>query len=192
MMLKVYYSDISDLQVPDDEISLLSNERREYIKSIKNEKSRKQSYYVWLLLERAVKELFPDGNNFNYCVSEGKWECVGNPFYFGLSHSCDIVAVALSDTDSVGIDVEKISDKIIKLKDKLLKASEKEYFKSNKGKNNEAEKLTFIWCRKESRYKRGKDGIFSEFTVCGNNSEEYSLIVCGNRQCDEISKITLK
>ena len=73
-------------------------------------------------------------------------------FYLSFSHSGEMVAVALSEQNPVGIDIEKIQDRIIALQSKFVAENE---LTSEEMKNRQA--ITRMWTTKEAVYK-----LFSE------------------------------
>ncbi|SDE03679.1 4'-phosphopantetheinyl transferase family protein [Riemerella columbipharyngis] len=78
----------------------------------------------------------------------------GSPFveipstHISISHSYPFAVLAVSNK-KIGVDIEKISDRILKLKDKFLSPEEKEWLSPK----DDTEQLTEIWCIKESLYK---------------------------------------
>ena len=125
--------------------------RQEEIKAVKNEKVKREKYYVWKLLEYGLYRSFGKKiKDVNFVKQDtGKWTCDGCEF--SLSHSHNVVCVALSRA-VVGVDVEKIeptkadiADKVLSEKEKaeyaLLSCEEKDGF------------LIRAWARKESLFK---------------------------------------
>lgn len=84
-----------------------------------------------------------------------KYESTGAPYLFpksahlSISHSFPFAAIAIAK-DRVGIDLEKISERILNIKHKFLFETEVSW---TEGKENEKELLTIIWAIKESLYK---------------------------------------
>ena len=82
-------------------------ERREEIDACADEKVRNQKYYAFKLLELAISAVY--GKRMRDCNfakdKYGKWSC--DICEFSISHSNDIVVVALSDIP-VGVDAEPI------------------------------------------------------------------------------------
>ena len=68
--------------------------------------------------------------------------------FVSFSHSGDYAAVALSRDHVVGIDIEKISDKIVNLHSKFVNEYEKEFVDLSNARD-----ITLIWCAKEAIYK---------------------------------------
>jgi phosphopantetheinyl transferase len=69
--------------------------------------------------------------------------------YLSISHSGDYSAVITSKTGPVGIDIERLKDRIYRIKDKFL--SVEEYLKI--GEADRLEKLYIAWGAKEALYK---------------------------------------
>lgn len=97
-----------------------------------------------------LKHLVPELNLFNISTS-----AVGKPFlmndalpYFSISHSYPFVAVAISQVQHVGIDVQVYQSKIVRLQHKFLSEKEQQLC------TNEVEKLTIAWCTKEAVFKK--------------------------------------
>ncbi len=68
-----------------------------------------------------------------------------------ISHTKGYVAVILSNTSSVGIDIEKFSDTVIRVKDKFLTLEEQKVIEYNPEKIKEA--LIICWSAKETMFK---------------------------------------
>ena len=99
----LYIASIPD--APIDTISLAA--RQALIEKTVNEPMKRQRYYVWKLLEYALKNSFLlQPETIAFSVDEnGKWSCPD--CYFSLSHCNDAVAVAVSATP-VGVDIENL------------------------------------------------------------------------------------
>ncbi len=148
-MIKIY---ISRLPKSESEKPLLCKERREEVEKISNERVRREKYYVWRLLEYAVKAGFdkdPESVRFVKAKS-GKWFC--KDLEFSISHSTDAIAVAVSD-NSVGIDVERIRVKRShKLAEYIL--TERELFEYSDVPDEKSEDyIVRKWCQKEAVFK---------------------------------------
>ena len=101
-ILDVYYSSL--VPCPDDP-GLLPPERNDYLKSIKIDHARSQSFTAWKLLEIAIKHSFDISMQelSPHKLASGKW--VSSSLFFSISHTKTSAAVAVSDSD-VGIDIE--------------------------------------------------------------------------------------
>lgn len=139
---------------------LLCIERQREVDGISNEKAQREKYYVWRLLEYAIKNsLGADASRL--CFTKGKnrkWSCDG--FEFSLSHSGDALAVAISDM-AVGIDVEKIRvRKAERMAEYMLTQDERGEYKSINV-NERDEWLIGKWCAKEAIFKSQNKDVFS-------------------------------
>ncbi|MDL2308018.1 4'-phosphopantetheinyl transferase superfamily protein [Bacteroidales bacterium OttesenSCG-928-B11] len=80
-----------------------------------------------------------------YGVSGEPLSPAGN---ISFSHSAGFAAAALSSTHKIGIDIEKITPKIVKLHHKFISPKELETIDAHN-----PEDVTRIWCAKEAVYK---------------------------------------
>ena len=183
--LNIYLAPIPN----DDFVGTLSfKERNEEISRVNCLEVKKQKYWVWKLLELAILrdlKMLPEDVGFKKEKS-GKW--TADKFYFSLSHTNDMVCVAISDKP-VGADIENIDrlskhDSLEKLKVKVL--HKKEEVNSDK-------ELLELWTKKESIYKcDGKSSfvpnkiLASEYPVVSFEiDDEYALSACG-KEIDRI------
>lgn len=111
-------------------------------------------------------------------------------FHFNISHSEDIIAVAMSSAP-VGVDIEKLRDVNPKIAERHFTEKEKSYVKTNAD-------FFYVWTRKEAYLKKTGVGLrqsLSSFcvlednniktfimkdcivSVCGDNAKDFSLIV---------------
>lgn len=168
-MVKVYFSNISKLKLLKNKIDTLPNVRKIYVDNITDLTRKKQSLYVWLLLEYAVNLNYANFS-ISYSQNNGVFCEQTNRFNFSLSHSSDIVAVAISDK-LVGVDVEKCSNKILRLKNKP------EFINCSN-----IEELTLQWTKKESLFKCKEGNNFYYKNIIDEVDNKYFLTVCTN--CD--------
>ena len=116
-------------------LPLESKRRNEYIDACLSQKTKEERYCVWKLLEYALKDISDKPiKEYNFIQNQnGKWWC--KDLNFSLSHSGEIVVVALCQ-ESVGIDVQK--DKTVNtvaLAKKILTEKELQELDSAKDKN---------------------------------------------------------
>lgn len=179
-MLKIYWADVTDLEFCEKDINSLQPERISYLKSINDDNRKKQSYFVWKLLDFAVKK-----NNIScrfVASSNGKWIDEKDEIKFSLSHSKNMVAVALGDSD-VGVDVECVGAKINKHKIKM--------FGNDAAKKSE-EDLVRLWTEKESRFKSGKNPSRTASRIIFDKSgNKYVLTVASEENPSEWLSINL-
>ncbi len=184
-MLKVFWCDVSEADYCNyKDVQCLV--RKKYINSIRDPKRKKQSFFVWKLLEYVSKKQFGCDKIDGEAEQNGKWRIKGVDFKFSLSHSDNIVAVAVSDA-SVGVDVEKYSDTIMKVRKFLLKNGEKDCC-------CDTEKLILLWTERESFFKCSKNNVcenlyFSNKNITDRHGNNYCCGVCGKEHCTEFYEI---
>ena len=108
-MVKLYVADISNLPDPllvPDELKKLPMERQQRIHNMQQEKSRKQSMGVGLLLQK-VLALYHMQDSQVYTGEHGKPMIEG--LEFSLAHSGNLVVCAVSNKP-VGCDVERLCE----------------------------------------------------------------------------------
>jgi 4'-phosphopantetheinyl transferase len=124
---------------------LLDPAEEELLASFKNETRKKQ----WLCYRLIIQELLGSKG------SSLKYDNFGKPYFsdtsmaVSVSHSGEFAAVILSNSLCVGIDVEKIRDRVERIKERFLSVSELNRI----GSENRLEKLYIHWGAKESLYK---------------------------------------
>lgn len=174
---------------------LSCSERQKEIDALRNERVRREKYYVWRLLEYAIKNsLGADASRL--CFTKGKnerWSCEG--FEFSLSHSGSALAVAISDK-AVGVDVERIRvRRAERMAEYILTSRELCEYEILSDEEKE-EWLIHKWCEKEAIFKSWDKEFFSPSKIetadffCVSRSfelsgERYILSVAAD-SCDEI------
>jgi phosphopantetheinyl transferase (holo-ACP synthase) len=113
--------------------------------SFKNEQRKKQWLGYRLLLQQLSEQ---DSVQVAY-DENGKPFLPGSDFHVSVSHSGEYSVAIIDHNHPVGIDIEKIRDKIEKIKDRFLSAPELENIKND----NRLEMLHVCWGAKESLYK---------------------------------------
>ena len=98
---------VAGFPFPVEDEKIFPPERAEQIESCTNEGVRREKFYVWKLLEKALyRSLGLKLETLDVRKSEsGKWECPS--CFFSLSHSGDLAAVAVS-RKPIGVDIEKL------------------------------------------------------------------------------------
>jgi phosphopantetheinyl transferase (holo-ACP synthase) len=122
----------------------LSEEENLYYQSIRNETRKKQ----WLCYRFITGELCGCSVRIRY-DDHGKPGLKGMDLLMSVSHSGEMAAVIISEKNEVGIDIERIRDRIERVKDRFLSAEEL----NGIGTKDRLEKLHVIWGAKESLYK---------------------------------------
>ena len=181
-VVKVYYSDITNCEFNQEAVNSFHRIRKDYVNSINDPERKRQSAYVWMLLEKALSDTKVSGN---FSVdSKGRWRIIEGGAKFSITHSGNIVAIAVGDCEYVGIDVEKCSEKVLKLKAKLG-----EYRPNNV---SDIEHLTREWTKKESAFKAGKKCEFYSRKIFDKNGEEYFLTLCTKDKFEDFVYIDVK
>ena len=144
----VYYGNIPD-HLGDRE--LYPPERMEQISRCRNEKAKREKYWAWVLLEKALLDAFGfDIANLKFTkLDNNKWIC--DKCSFSISHTEGAVAVAVS-TSEVGIDIEKRRALRSGLEGKILTDREIIPLQNMSLKERE-EYLLIKWCEKEAIFK---------------------------------------
>ena len=138
-------------------------ERDDEIFACTSEKVKRQKYFVWKLLEYAILKTFGkkiDDVSFTK-KDNGKWTADG--FEFSLSHSENVVTVAVSKF-SVGVDIEVLDAPKEGAIERVLTDKEKADLDSKKT----DEKDLFLlekWSQKESLFKMGKYDKFTPSSI---------------------------
>ncbi|MFI5221198.1 MAG: 4'-phosphopantetheinyl transferase family protein [Bacteroidia bacterium] len=116
-----------------------------------NEHSQRVDHLHWLASRAMVKDIFPKHeieivkDNFN----KPHLKVDGRDFHISITHSGSFAAVFISETKNVGIDMEKIDQRIVKIKHKFMRDDKFDFIRPGE----EAEIFTVIWAAKETMYK---------------------------------------
>ncbi len=153
-------------------------ERISEIENCTNEKVQLEKYSVWKLLSYAFKKSFKQKiKKINFYKNwNGKWLC--DYYYFSLSHTDNIVAVAVSNYP-IGIDIELIKQYPFEIIKKALSDDELLEFDCL----NQNEKIDFFikkWTQKESVYKINGEEVFNPRII--NNFKGISNKIIINKQ----------
>ena len=136
------------------------DEREQEIATCRNERVKREKYYVWRLLEYALeqslgvslREAAPRKND------NKKW--VSDACFFSLSHSGDVVAVAVS-LAPIGVDVEGTErERYEMIADHIFSDAERAHYETLE----ESAKMRFVmaaWTQKESLFKRADERVFA-------------------------------
>ena len=176
----------------------LPMERREKIARFRFERDKLRSLIAGLLIDRfAGCELTYGRNNKPYLARGG--------VFFSVSHSGDIVAIAI-DSAEVGCDVERIpTDNRLKIADRFFHPNERGYVNASADKNRA---FCRVWTRKEAYLKMTGEGIAADLTAFDTTSaplseqlfsaelDGYFLSVCSEKPISaddvHISEIEIK
>lgn len=138
-------------------LSLITEERRAYLDTV----SSKEKKLASVCGEWCIKELVSEFDDIKaedviiLRTEKGKPYLKNLPFHISISHSSDLVAVAVSRFP-VGIDVEKIKDRDLKLCRKVCTEKDNEIIKNS---HNPIEDFYKIWTAKEAYFKKEGTGI---------------------------------
>lgn len=181
-MVKVFYSDITNCEYSSADIDAFPRIRRDYVNGISDSDRKKQSVFVWMLLQLALDDFKVEGN---FSVdSKGRWRIIEGGVKFSLTHSGNIIAVAIGDCDYLGVDVEKCGEKVLKLQTKLGEF--------RPGNLSNIEFITREWTKKESAYKATKKCEFYSRKVFDKNGEEYFLTLCTKDKFEDFTYVDFK
>lgn len=178
-MIDVYIAELPNVTPQEP---LLSAERQSDVERVSNERARREKYYVWRLLEYAIKNsLGADASRLYFTKGENRrWSCEG--FEFSLSHSGSALAVAITVNNSVGVDVERIKVRNTEqMADYILTPAEQEGYDALQEFEREAY-LINKWCEKEAIFKSWNEKIFPPKTI---ETKEYFCKSEAFELCDE-------
>lgn len=151
----------------------LSEQRREQVLRFKHEGSRKQCAAAYLLLKRALKEVYGIDENPVFEYDEGgKPTLKGHSeIHFNLSHCAKAVACVVADRP-VGIDVEETC----RYKDNLARyaMNDEEYNQITRS-DNPAVTFTKLWTMKEALLKYTGEGLRRDIKTVLNLSPAYEV-----------------
>ncbi len=179
-VVKIFYANIENNSCDKSIIQAFNPVRADYVESFTDYGRKKQSLWVWKLLEYALIKVY--GNcDFDFEFNGSFFSIVDHPeIKFSLSHSKNVVAVAISN-NSVGVDVEVCDKKVLNLKKSL--GFEDYYTKTEK---DLIEKLTLEWTKKESLFK-AKGGKNYRYLKYNDEKFDYFITVCCD--CNEVEFI---
>ena len=164
--------------------AVFPSSRSEEIFACGSDKTKKEKYCAWKLLEYALFHAF--GKRIEEIAfaksAQGKWTC--DFCHFSLSHSENAVAVALSDSP-IGIDIEQI--KPVKNREKVAKKilTEKELEEYQRLSINETQANAFlleIWTKKESVFKRGGIASFIPNLICAGETTQTKKVFLADKE----------
>ncbi len=95
-----------DCRIIRQSIPELSSEIKEYIDKAKNQDARLERQIAYSALYIALKAFFGVENPVIEREKDGKPRLVSHKIFFNISHSDGLVAVSLSDTHDVGVDLQ--------------------------------------------------------------------------------------
>lgn len=123
----------------------LSGSEKTMYSSFHNELRKKHWLAYRVLLKQMLAPLSPD---LQY-DQNGKPNLVSGSHHISVSHAGDFAAVVCSDQLAVGIDIEKLKDRVERVKERFLREKEMESIAPA----NRLEQLYVFWGGKEALYK---------------------------------------
>lgn len=171
-------------------LDFVSEEKMEKIANIKNSENQLQTLLAEVLLRVILCTRFGfENTNITFeRDSNGKPYLTNKEVHFNISHSKDLVAVAVS-RQNIGVDLEKIRDVNVKLIERYFTEKEKQYISINK--INWQTRFFEVWTKKEALLKMSGLGLrvkldeleTREFaTVKTFNLDEFVISVCSEDQ----------
>ncbi|MGA3014574.1 MAG: 4'-phosphopantetheinyl transferase superfamily protein [Bacteroidales bacterium] len=149
-----------------------SNEEHQYA-YFKSESRKKQ----WLSYRSLLKQILAPYRATLEYDSFGKPRIRNSKLNLSVAHSGDYAAVIISKISAVGIDIERLKDRIYRIKDRFLTADEDK----NIGEINRLEKLYVAWGTKEALYKLyGKPEVEFQRDI---RIESFDYLCTGIGQC---------
>ena len=104
----------------------------------------------WLGSRVLLRTLLQTEEHIELTIDEHRKPFLNNfPFEIAISHANHLAAVIIYEGKKVGVDIEKISERILKIKNKFLSPEELKFIASS----NELEQLHVCWGAKESLFK---------------------------------------
>lgn len=103
----------------------------------------------WLAYRILVRELMKPGDYAVEYDTVGKPYLAGSDLHISVSHSGEMAAVIISRNTRVGIDIEKVRQRVYHVRERFLNAAELGAI----SKEDDYEMLTLAWSAKEALYK---------------------------------------
>jgi len=197
MIESININDIYLSQIPDDCIisDVYPSERNIYINLPSNLNTKKERYWVWKVLEKAINNSFGlNIENIKFHESYGKWYC--DDIYFSLSHTRGAVAVIVSNA-RCGVDIENLDEYRNKKANKYVSLSKKICTENEINKIKSPDDFITVWTKKESIFKSLESASTSLLEIDSENylcktfhlqlDAKYILSVC----CNDPDKIRI-
>jgi 4'-phosphopantetheinyl transferase len=145
--------------------------------------SHPQKIREWLASRLLIKKLVEEfGIVYEglHKDEHGKAFLVNNGSHISLTHTADYVAAVINLTSSVGIDMEKKSDKLVRTARKFLSNGEYEHA------GDDMTRLCIYWCAKEAVYKlygKKKISFKDDIRILAFEADQY--LISGTLSDDE-------
>ncbi|MCQ2608043.1 MAG: 4'-phosphopantetheinyl transferase superfamily protein [Bacteroidales bacterium] len=129
-----------DNNILHNNLSALSKQEIEHVSTINNE-NRKIEFVQSRLLLREIL-----GTNYKEVSYEKSGKPIMDGTFISISHSKSYVAVIVSKTHSVAVDIEEFRQQVFRITEKFVRAEESKEFSS-------LEDLILLWSAKETLFK---------------------------------------
>ena len=131
--------------------------RAESAKRYRRREAYVQSVAGFCLVRYALKQLDPkiDTEKWTFAENGKPYLCAGAPL-FNLSHTAHCVAVAVSESKEIGVDIEEMKPRSRAFAKKICSAEEVALIEAA---TDPASELTRLWSAKEAEAKRSGKGI---------------------------------
>lgn len=148
-MIDVYIGRVEDFCHGREYPSCVESE----LEKISNTRVADEKRAVYGLLRYAMVESFGNADGFKNIRKTESGKPVGEGCFFSLSHAGGVVVAAVSNTQSVGVDIEPICDKKrdIMVKKCLNEVEQREYFSLDE--SLQEKYFLKIWTQREAAYK---------------------------------------
>lgn len=144
---------------PADELySLLATPRYDEQLSAKHHEARRAE---WLAVRLLVKELFGPEAEVAY-HSTGRPYLKDSTTHISISHTKGYAAVAYSIDGSIGLDVERVADRVERIAERFTSSAEAQYIDVHAAHERQLYHLV-NWSAKEALYKLYDDARMAEF-----------------------------
>ena len=155
---------------------LCPEERDRSVRAVANSLLRREKYYVWRLLELAVRESL-DAEPFEIGLRREGERWTSEAVEISLSHSGGALAVAISGSP-VGIDIEPLSGEGdgARIVDRFFDPAEREAYLAAL-EEERREVFLRIWTAKEAIFKSRREAVFAPSTVSSSDGQVYTACV---------------
>ncbi len=124
----------------------LTDDEKHSFATFKNERRRRE----WLATRLTVKSVL---GHYPGIIYDGGKPHLGGQFgenkHISITHTDGLVGIAISDNPNIGIDLERMTPRILRIKHKFLNANEFDYIDGD----GLSHLLYIQWCAKEAMYK---------------------------------------
>ncbi|MEM1135448.1 MAG: 4'-phosphopantetheinyl transferase superfamily protein [Bacteroidota bacterium] len=187
------YLSIATWKIEEEEevlISLLDSKHiPEEISIIKSPLKRCQTLAGRLLVKLLVTDAFDSFNGIKK-DENGKPHLKKSSHFISISHTGNLAVAALNTAYKTGIDIERVSNRILKIMPKFLSARERLHV------DDDVPEATIYWCAKEALYKlNGRKGVILSQELLINkerNSSDFKGYIINQDKIKEVSLHTFR